>query len=160
VRLPGVGTSLDLFSLLWANHLTLRACRWHKCTLLEKRVLQLFKPRGVVELHIFATLRGSTGLFHVPKTFEGACNSEKPLKNPWGVAYMYTCSITTQGFRETGKPFFYECKCPSKIQKMHFPQKIESKILWYHQKVLLKSFPMNDHVGFNNLLFFCVTHQS
>jgi hypothetical protein len=32
-----------------------------------------------------------------------------------------------------------------KIQKMHFPPKMgESKNQWYHQKVLLKHFPMNN----------------
>jgi hypothetical protein len=34
-----------------------------------------------------------------------------------------------------------------KIQKMHFSPKMdESRKKWYHQKVLLTSFPMNGHV--------------
>jgi hypothetical protein len=38
--------------------------------------------------------------------------------------------------------------CGEKLRKLNFPPKMgELKNKWYHQKVLLKSFPMNGHVG-------------
>jgi hypothetical protein len=38
--------------------------------LLEKRVLQLLKKNGFMSGHIFATHRGSSGLFQASETFK------------------------------------------------------------------------------------------
>jgi hypothetical protein len=46
---------------------------------------------------------------------------------------------------------------PICLKHVGFPEKHLNQNVWWHEKVLLESFPMNDHVRFSNIFGnFCI----